>query len=134
MPSDALKLALERLSVELHRADFAREKVQGDGAATACRKRLSSLVAREPELREAIDDTLREWASGKPLALMDAEAAALVLERMCAAQSFGNWLYDAGFSAPRMTKAHVLEKLLVDYWWAVGIGKLNARLLEMPPS
>lgn len=80
------------------------------------------LVARESELRAAIDEVCVRWADTRKIAaLMDYDAAFLIWIRFGVCGSFGRTLHTFGFRVPGKTQQEILAWLLVEFWRIYGV-------------
>jgi len=131
MTSGVLQKAFEWLDAEFQKADAPRASLQGKKSAQDCLATLSASVAREPSLRKAIDETMREWISGRPPMQTSREVTLLIYDRVVEAHGFCQWALASGLDMPGGSKQQVLELLLVEYWSAVGVLRWKARLVDL---
>lgn len=127
MNSDALKMALERLDAEFFKTAPAREALQ-EKSPDSTRVRLERRVAREPELRAAVDQACLQWAAGAPWPLTDPETCVFLWDRVVEARIFGQWLVERGTQFVGKSDRDVLRWVLVDYWVLAGFYRWYARL------
>ena len=132
MNADILKLAVAKLDEEVRKADPALAATQGNPNADESRQLLVARITGHGEMRDAIDNACRGWASGKPWPRMEAETAVLIWDRLVEAWRFAEWLQDRGFLTTGHTVQSLLELLLIEYWGAVGFHRFRDRLQDMP--
>ena len=126
--SDALNDALERLRVEVEKADTQLGSLSPDERVQGVRDKLS----KEPSLRAAIDEAVSGWADWKPLPLVsDTHTALLLWDRFYFAHNFGSWLFEAGFRNEVKNEQEILKWLLIDCWQHVGILRWKLTLENM---
>jgi hypothetical protein len=123
MGSDAFADALERLRIEVEKADNTQlDNLLGNVSVDICRERVRVKLSKEPSLRVAIDESVLGWVDGKPLPLVsDRDTGFLIWDRFFSAYNFGSWLFETGFRNETKSEKEILKWLLIDCWLHVGI-------------
>ena len=111
------------LSYELGR-DFEAEKRHPAGAV------LASRLSREPAARKKVDAACRYWIKNGTWPAMDDPVEAWTSDRLAEAYLTATLFHHHGFSAESKTENEILDFLLVECWEAMGLRRMQARLLS----
>ena len=115
-------------------SSFLSRSTGGRMTLEALRQESARRVAREPALREAIDEACRHWAKHQNWPRMDQEAAQLVFDRIVRGIGFGAELIKAKTQPPAFpTVEEALCWLTVDCWHSTCLQEWRA-LLTAPLS
>ena len=120
-----------RKAVTILKREFGSSFLSRSSGSTMTREALQQecarRVAREPALREAVDEACRHWAKHQKWPRMDQEAAQFVFDRIVKGIGFGAELIKAKVQPPEFaTVEEALCWLTVDCWHATGLKQWRA--------
>lgn len=124
-----MKNVVDRLHKEIGRSYQTRVNLEAENRHVA-REVLADRLPREHSSRKAIDEACRYWIENGTWPLMKPEAGLWVSDRLAEAYLIAGFLYQNGFRADSKTENELLEFFLVDCWEAVGIRRVQARLIN----
>jgi len=108
--SNALTDALERLRIEVRKADGQLDNLLGNVSAGERVQRVHDKISKEPSLRAVIDEAVSGWAEGKSLPLVsDCNTMLLLWDRFFFAHNFGSWIFENGFRNELKKEQEILK-------------------------
>lgn len=126
-----------RKAITILKREFASSFLSRSSSGTtreALQQECARRVAREPALREAIDEACRHWAKHQKWPMMGQDAAQYVFDRIVSGQGFGADLIKARIEPPAFaTVEEALCWLTVDCWHSTCLQEWRALLTAPLP-